>query len=75
VDEGLIVAGSNIKAAPDALSPDLVADFIAWLDRDVAPRVDDLGPIARGHICAHDVRWPHSCAPCDDAAWDKAQNG
>jgi hypothetical protein len=33
VDEGLIVAGSNIKGAPIALTPDLVADFVAWLDR------------------------------------------
>lgn len=27
------MAGSNIKGAPAAFTPDLVADFIAWLDR------------------------------------------
>lgn len=27
------MSGSNIKGAPAALTPDLVADFVAWLDR------------------------------------------
>ncbi|MDT7533760.1 hypothetical protein OVY48_10020 [Sphingobium sp. SA2] len=61
---------SNLKAAPDALTPDLVADFVRWLDRELPPRADDLGPITRGHVCAHGVRWPHACVPCDAAAWD-----
>jgi hypothetical protein len=30
---------SNIKGAPEALTPNLVADFVRWLDRELPPRV------------------------------------
>lgn len=30
----------------------------------------DLGPISRGHVCKHGVRWPHECKPCADASWE-----
>lgn len=35
--------------------------------------VSDLGPISRGHVCNHGVRWPHPCPPCDHAALAKAR--
>lgn len=66
--------GPNIKGAPDALTPDLVADFVRWLDRELPPRNDDLGRISRGHVCAHGIAWPHLCGPCDSAAWNASGN-
>jgi len=30
----------------------------------------DLGKIGPGHVCKHQVRWPHPCDDCDRAAWE-----
>jgi hypothetical protein len=27
----------------------------------------DAGPIERGHVCKHGIRWPHECRECFDA--------
>lgn len=32
----------------------------------------DLGRIKPGHVCKHGIRWPHSCAECDDDAYRAA---
>jgi hypothetical protein len=32
-------------------------------------QLDDLGGLSAGHVCAHGVRWPHQCDPCDSASW------
>jgi hypothetical protein len=35
-----------------------------------SPNVDpDLGKIGPGHVCKHDVRWPHACLECDALSW------
>lgn len=31
----------------------------------------DTGPIDRGHVCKHGIRWPHECQPCADDAWER----
>jgi hypothetical protein len=44
------------------------------LERLVRLQADpDTGPIQRGHVCKHGVRWPHECRECADAAWDRHQ--
>ncbi len=33
---------------------------------DLLPKDKDLGPISEGHVCKHDIRWPHECRFCED---------
>jgi hypothetical protein len=33
----------------------------------------DTGKISEGHICKHDIRWPHRCDPCAELAWERRQ--
>ncbi|WP_066517657.1 hypothetical protein [Sphingobium cloacae] len=71
-----MAGGSNIKSAPDALTPVKVEQLLDWMDarrRVPVMNAADLVQIARGHVCQHGVRWPHPCGLCDDAAW--AQRG
>lgn len=30
----------------------------------------DLGPLSEGHVCKHNIRWPHECKACANAAWE-----
>lgn len=34
----------------------------------LGPADPDLGKIGPGHVCKHDIRWPHACDECDRAA-------
>ncbi len=33
---------------------------------DLLPVDKDHGPIKEGHVCKHNIRWPHACDICDD---------
>jgi hypothetical protein len=36
---------------------------------DLLPVDKDHGPISEGHVCKHNVCWPHSCTFCEDHIW------
>lgn len=69
----VIVEAENAAEAIHKIENEIAcipADIYAVNPHDEDP---DLGPIAKGHVCKHGVRWPHECRPCDDAAWELEQ--
>lgn len=56
----------SIRAIVAALSPNM--------DHAVGGVDPDLGAIESGHVCKHEVRWPHACQPCDEASWQNSRS-
>lgn len=72
VDHYSTCAGFSHDADGYLINENTVTCKCGWkgIGHDLLPRDKDLGPIKEGHVCKHQIRWPHACTFCEDQIYN-----